>query len=91
MDDPGLQWLPEHIQHVPAKLCQLVAEEHAVVRQADLPGPDRRPTSDEAGVTNRMMRSPERASRHQWRPFLQNARDRVHASGLDCFGQSEWR
>ena len=43
MDDTGFQRLPEYIQHVSAKLGQLVQEEHAVVRETDLAGPDRSP------------------------------------------------
>ena len=89
MDDPGFQWLPEYIQHIPAKFGQLVEEEHAIVRQADLPGPDRRATSDEPGVTDRVMRGPERTPRHQRRPSRQRAGDRVNAGGLECLVQSE--
>ena len=89
MDDACFQRLPEYIKHVTAKFGQLVEEEDAVVCETDFTGSDRRPTADEPGVADRVMRGSERALRHQPRASPQRARDRVDASGLECFVQRE--
>jgi hypothetical protein len=36
--DAFLEWLPESIEHARGELTQLVKEEHAAGRRADLPG-----------------------------------------------------
>ena len=60
MYDTRFQRLPEYIEHVPAKLGQLVEEEYAVVRETDLAGPDRSPAAHETRVADGMMRGPKR-------------------------------
>ena len=58
-DDLVLQRLAQHLQHVLAELGQLVQEEHAAVRQADLARPRPVPAAHQPGVGDGVVRRAE--------------------------------
>ena len=60
-DDLVLQRLAQHLQHARAELGQLVQEEHAAVRQADLARARPVPAADQAGVADGVVRRAEGA------------------------------
>ncbi len=63
---------------------QLVQEQHAVVRQADLAGPRHaRAAADQAGVGNGVVRRAERPLAQQARALRQDAGDAVDLGGLE--------
>ena len=57
---PFFEGLPQHFQAAAVELRQFVQEEHAVVGQADLPGPGDAAAADEPGVRDGVVRRPER-------------------------------
>ena len=57
-----LQRLPQRVEHVAVELGQLIQEEGAPMREADLARRQARPAADERGVARRVVRGAERAT-----------------------------
>jgi hypothetical protein len=55
----------QHLQHVPAKLGELVEEEHATVGETHLTGTRVRTSTDHSGVADGVVRRPKRPPRHE--------------------------
>ena len=77
-DPPLLERLAQRLERVAPELRQLVEEEHAVVRERDLAGPDRVAAADQRGVGDRVVRGAERARRDERAP-VEQAGDAVDA------------
>ncbi len=64
-DETFFERLPQHFERVPAEFRHLVEQQHAVVREADLPRPGKGPAANQGHVGHRMVRRPERPRRHE--------------------------
>jgi hypothetical protein len=60
-----LQWLTQHFQPAAVMLRQLIEEEHAMMRQADLAGRRRAAAADHAGIADGVMRRAKRTPLEQ--------------------------
>src|SRR5262247_3785647 len=65
VEDTLLERLPQDLQHMPAKLRQLIQEEHAIVRQRHLARPRHLAPADQPAIGDGVMRGATRADRHQ--------------------------
>lgn len=79
-----LQGLAQRLEARPRELPELVQEEDATVRERDLPGPRRRPATDEPGSGDGVVRSAERSrsERSVSRRASGDAGDLRHLDGL---------
>ena len=79
---PILQRLAQHLQRLRGELGQLVQEQHAPVRQADLPRARPGSTTHQPGMTGGVVRRPERPLAHQRRLRRQQSAHTVDAGHL---------
>src|SRR6266545_6246199 len=78
-----LERLAERLERGPRELRELVEEEHAVVREARLPGSRPGPAADDRRRRGAVVRRPERRPRHEWMPRLEQPGHRVDARDLE--------
>ncbi len=89
--DLVLQRLAQHLQRPLVELGQLIEEEDAAVRQADLAGARPAPAADQPGVADGVVRRAEGAAAHQRRPGGQQAADRVDLRHLQRLRERQAR
>ena len=90
-DDAVLKRLPQRLEHRPRELRQLVEEEHATVREADLARAGDRASADHGRGGGAVVRRPERRSRHEARAGRQRPRDGVDPGHLKRLRGAELR
>ena len=82
-DDAVLERLTERLQHGPWELGQLVQEEHAPVREADLTRPRHRAAADHGRRRGAVVRRPERRRGDEARAGRERAGHRVDPRHLE--------
>ena len=86
-----LERLAQHLEHVPAELRHLVEEEHAVMREADFPGPRMRSAADQRDVRYGVMRRAERPLGQAAASRAEQARHRVDRRRLERLVEGQRR
>ncbi len=84
-----LQRLAQRLERAAAKLRQLVEKEHAVVREARLPGARHVAAADESGVRHRMVRGPKWACGDDPHVGVDEPRNGVDGRRLDRLVEGE--
>ena len=90
-DVPIFKWLTHHLQHVAAEFRELVQEEHAAVRERDLPRLRVRATTEQSTVAHRVVRRTKWTSRHQRNAALELSRHGMDARHLQSLLWGERR
>jgi hypothetical protein len=90
-DHTVLEWLPQRLQHRAREFRKLVQEEHAAVRQRDLPGPRTRSAADDRGRRGAVVWSTERRDREKRSARRQHPRDRMDARDFERLRPRECR
>ncbi len=91
VDATLLQRLPQRVEGRRGEGADLVEEQHAVMGEADLPGPREAPPADQPGGGDRVVGRAEGAPHDERAPGVEQAGDRVDARDLDGLFEPQGR